>query len=133
MTRRQVMLVFAGVMLAMLLAALDQTIVATALPRIAVDLHGLQHYSWVASAYAQRRRPRWMQACAFSARAACSASIPRGRGRPTDACIAARPASDAWPREESVMGQDSACAGGVRPAGRRPATVGKGRRQKDEG
>src|SRR5438067_7756450 len=45
------MLVFAGVMLAMLLAALDQTIVATALPRIALDLHGVQHYSWVATAY----------------------------------------------------------------------------------
>jgi EmrB/QacA subfamily drug resistance transporter len=45
------MLVFAGTMLAMLLAALDQTIVATALPRIALDLHGVQHYSWVATAY----------------------------------------------------------------------------------
>src|SRR5437899_2153370 len=45
------MLVFAGVMLAMLLAALDQTIVATALPRIALDLHGIQHYAWVADAY----------------------------------------------------------------------------------
>ena len=51
MTRRQVMLVFAGVMLAMLLAALDQTIVATALPTIALDLHGIQHYAWVADAY----------------------------------------------------------------------------------
>jgi EmrB/QacA subfamily drug resistance transporter len=45
------MLVFWGVMLAMLLAALDQTIVATALPTIAVDLHGIQHYAWVADAY----------------------------------------------------------------------------------
>src|SRR5438105_3565744 len=45
------MLVFAGTMLAMLLAALDQTIVATALPRIALDLHGIQHYAWVADAY----------------------------------------------------------------------------------
>src|SRR5256886_4549253 len=45
------MLVFAGVMLAMLLAALDQTIVATALPTIALDLHGIQHYAWVADAY----------------------------------------------------------------------------------
>ena len=51
MTRRQIMLVFWGVMLAMLLAALDQTIVATALPTIAVDLHGIQHYAWVADAY----------------------------------------------------------------------------------
>src|SRR5437588_6113695 len=45
------MLVFAGVMLAMLLAALDQTIVATALPTIALDLHGIQHYACVADAY----------------------------------------------------------------------------------
>jgi EmrB/QacA subfamily drug resistance transporter len=45
------MLVFAGTMLAMLLAALDQTIVATALPSIVTDLHGLQHYSWVVTAY----------------------------------------------------------------------------------
>ena len=51
MTRRQIMLVFWGVMLAMLLAALDQTIVATALPTIALDLHGIQHYAWVADAY----------------------------------------------------------------------------------
>jgi EmrB/QacA subfamily drug resistance transporter len=45
------MLVFGGTMLAMMLAALDQTIVATALPTIALDLHGIQHYAWVADAY----------------------------------------------------------------------------------
>lgn len=38
-------------MLVMLLAALDQTIVSTALPQIAVDLHGLDKLSWVATAY----------------------------------------------------------------------------------
>src|SRR5690348_6551880 len=38
-------------MLGMLLAALDQTIVATALPRIVADLHGLNHPSWVVTAY----------------------------------------------------------------------------------
>jgi len=42
---------FGGVMLGMLLAALDQTIVATALPRIVSDLHGLGHLSWVVTAY----------------------------------------------------------------------------------
>ena len=42
---------FGGVMLGMLLAALDQTIVATALPRIVSDLNGLQHLSWVVTAY----------------------------------------------------------------------------------
>jgi EmrB/QacA subfamily drug resistance transporter len=43
--------VFAGLMLVMLLAALDQTIVATALPTIVQDLGGLQRLSWVTSAY----------------------------------------------------------------------------------
>ena len=45
------MVVIGALMLAMLLAALDQTIVATALPRIATDLHGLNKLSWVATAY----------------------------------------------------------------------------------
>ncbi len=43
--------IFAGLMLAMLLAALDQTIVATALPTIVGDLGGLERLSWVTSAY----------------------------------------------------------------------------------
>jgi EmrB/QacA subfamily drug resistance transporter len=43
--------VFAGLMLAMLLAALDQNIVAVALPRIGVDLRGLGLLAWVVSAY----------------------------------------------------------------------------------
>ncbi len=41
----------AGVLLALFLAALDQTIVATALPRIVQDLQGLDRYTWVATAY----------------------------------------------------------------------------------
>lgn len=47
----EIMVVMSALMLAMLLAALDQTIVSTALPRIAVDLHGLNKYSWVATSY----------------------------------------------------------------------------------
>src|ERR687887_1220268 len=43
--------VFAGLMLVMLLAALDSTIVATALPTIVSDLGGLEHLAWVTSAY----------------------------------------------------------------------------------
>ena len=43
--------VFAGLMLALLLASLDQTIVATALPTIVEDLGGLEHISWVTTAY----------------------------------------------------------------------------------
>jgi EmrB/QacA subfamily drug resistance transporter len=44
-------LVFGGLLLVMLLAALDQTIVATALPTIVGDLGGLSHISWVVTAY----------------------------------------------------------------------------------
>ncbi|MEA2421286.1 MAG: hypothetical protein QOF55_385 [Thermoleophilaceae bacterium] len=47
----RVRVVFAGLMLVLLLAALDQTIVATALPTIVGDFGGLQHISWVVSAY----------------------------------------------------------------------------------
>src|SRR5213083_1658609 len=49
--RRRVLVVIGALMLAMLLAALDQTIVATALPTIVGDLGGLNHISWVVSAY----------------------------------------------------------------------------------
>ncbi|HEY5152616.1 MAG TPA: MDR family MFS transporter [Candidatus Saccharimonadales bacterium] len=50
-THSEIMVVMTALMLVMLLAALDQTIVATALPRIATDLHGLNKLSWVATAY----------------------------------------------------------------------------------
>jgi EmrB/QacA subfamily drug resistance transporter len=50
-THRQILLIFSGLMLGMFLAALDQTIVATALPTIVNDLHGLNHISWVVTAY----------------------------------------------------------------------------------
>ena len=43
--------VFVTIMLGMLLAALDQTIVGTALPTIVADLGGAAHMSWVATAY----------------------------------------------------------------------------------
>jgi EmrB/QacA subfamily drug resistance transporter len=49
--RPRVRLIFAGLMLVLLLAALDQTIVATALPTIVGDLGGLSHLSWVTSAF----------------------------------------------------------------------------------
>jgi len=49
--RRQLQLVLGSLMIVMLLAALDQTIVATALPTIVGDLGGLGHLSWVVTAY----------------------------------------------------------------------------------
>src|SRR5579859_5145581 len=48
---RQIMIVIGGLMLGMFLAALDQTIVSTALPRIVGDLGGLNHIAWVTTAY----------------------------------------------------------------------------------
>src|SRR5918994_5786319 len=51
LSHRQVLIVFSGIMLGMLLAAIDQTIVATALPTITGDLGGLDHLSWVVTAY----------------------------------------------------------------------------------
>jgi EmrB/QacA subfamily drug resistance transporter len=40
-----------GVLLGLLLASLDQTIVGTAMPRVISDLGGFEHYAWVATAY----------------------------------------------------------------------------------
>jgi EmrB/QacA subfamily drug resistance transporter len=49
--RRRVLIVIGALMLTMLLAALDQTIVSTALPTIVGDLGGLNHLSWVVTSY----------------------------------------------------------------------------------
>jgi EmrB/QacA subfamily drug resistance transporter len=51
MSHRQIQVVLSGLMLGMLLAALDQTIVSTALPRITSDLGGQEHLAWVVTAY----------------------------------------------------------------------------------
>jgi EmrB/QacA subfamily drug resistance transporter len=51
LSQRRTLIIIGALLLGMLLAALDQTIVATALPTIAGDLHGLSHLSWVVTAY----------------------------------------------------------------------------------
>jgi EmrB/QacA subfamily drug resistance transporter len=51
LSRRRVLLATGGTMLALLLAALDQTIVGTAIPRIVADLNGLDRLAWVTTAY----------------------------------------------------------------------------------
>jgi len=51
LSKRQLTWLLGGLMLAMLLAALDQTIVGTALPTIVGELGGMGHYSWVVTAY----------------------------------------------------------------------------------
>ncbi len=48
---KNALVTFGAIMLATLLAALDQTIVATALPKIVSDLNGFEHLSWVVTAY----------------------------------------------------------------------------------
>src|SRR6266849_10303881 len=50
-TRRETLLTMAGVLLVMLLASLDQTIVGTAMPHIITDLQGFDRYTWVTTAY----------------------------------------------------------------------------------
>ena len=49
--RAQVTLTLGGVMLAMFLAALDQTVVSTAMPRIVADLGGFDRFTWITTAY----------------------------------------------------------------------------------
>ncbi|MFI6762722.1 MDR family MFS transporter [Micromonospora sp. NPDC050417] len=51
LSRQQIRLLMTGLMMGMLLAALDQTIVGTALPTIVGELGGINHYSWVVTAY----------------------------------------------------------------------------------
>ena len=51
MTHKQILTVMFGLMTGLLLAALDQSIVSTALKTITVDLGGLNHYTWVVTAY----------------------------------------------------------------------------------
>ena len=51
LTRRQLFITMVGVMLAMFLSALDQTVVSTAMPRIIADLGGFDRYTWVTTAY----------------------------------------------------------------------------------
>jgi EmrB/QacA subfamily drug resistance transporter len=48
---RRILVILGALMLGMFLASLDQTIVSTALPTIAGDLHGLNHLSWVVTSY----------------------------------------------------------------------------------
>ncbi len=50
-SHREIMIILGGLMTGMLLAALDQTIVSTALKSIVEDFNGLDHYTWVVTAY----------------------------------------------------------------------------------
>src|SRR5437763_16067875 len=59
---RRVLVIIGAPLLGLLLAALDRTIVATALPTIAGDLHGLSDLSWIVTSYilaSPASTPRW--------------------------------------------------------------------------
>ena len=49
--RRRLVVVTAGVLLSMMLSAIDSSIVATAMPRIVADLSGFEYYAWVTTVY----------------------------------------------------------------------------------
>ena len=51
LSRRRIIVTTAGMMMALLLASLEETIVGTAMPRIIAELNGLQYYAWVTTAY----------------------------------------------------------------------------------
>jgi len=51
LSEREVTTIVTGVLLIVFLAALDQTIVATALPTMSAELHGVDHISWIVSGY----------------------------------------------------------------------------------
>jgi EmrB/QacA subfamily drug resistance transporter len=51
LSHRRVLIIIFALLLGLFLAALDQTIVATALPTIVADLHGASHLSWIVVAY----------------------------------------------------------------------------------
>lgn len=51
LSRRRLIAVVGGIMLAMLLSAIDQTVVGTAMPRIIAELNGLEHYAWTFTGY----------------------------------------------------------------------------------
>ena len=50
-SRRDTVLTMIGVLMVMLLASLDQTIVSTAMPRVIAELQGFDRYTWVSTAY----------------------------------------------------------------------------------
>src|SRR3954454_16382719 len=51
LTHRQIMMAFSGLMIGMFIAAVDQTIVATAIPAIVSDLGGIAYLSWIVVGY----------------------------------------------------------------------------------
>jgi hypothetical protein len=66
LSQRRLWLIFGGLLLGLLLASLDQTIVPTALPTIVGDLGGWNELSWVVTAYllaSTASTPLWAYGC----------------------------------------------------------------------
>src|SRR5947199_10466422 len=64
--QRSTWVIFSGLMLALLIASLDQTVVATALPTIVSDLGGMSQLSWVVTGYllaSTVSTPLWGKTC----------------------------------------------------------------------
>src|SRR5437773_580551 len=80
LTRPQTIGTLSGLMLSMLLAALDQTIVGTAEPKIIASLSGFDRYPWVSTAtcYVRRSPSRYSQSYRISTEenGSCSAVLP---------------------------------------------------------
>ena len=84
LTRRRINLIFTGLLAGMLMAALDQTIVSTAMPTIVGDLGGVSHMAWTTTAYLlattlvmpvyRKFGDMWAGARCSSSRSACSPS-----------------------------------------------------------
>ena len=51
LTKRRIWTIFGALLVAMFLASMDQTIVSTAMPTIVGDLGGVEHQTWVTTAY----------------------------------------------------------------------------------
>jgi len=76
-THRQILAIMSGLMLGMFLAALDQTIVATALPTIVGDFHRSNLLSWVITAYllaSTASTPLWARSVTSTGASASSSS-----------------------------------------------------------
>jgi hypothetical protein len=98
-THRQIVTILGGLMLGILLAALDQTIVSTAIRTIADDLHGLSLQAWATTAYliTATISTRCMASC-LTFMGASPTSSPPSRSSSSDRCCArSPPRCTSWP------------------------------------
>ena len=80
--RTRIRVIFGALVLVLLLAALDQTIVSTALPTIVGDLGGIEHLSWVVTAYLLTSTVRARSTASSATSTGASSSSRRDRDLP---------------------------------------------------